>query len=163
MEGQEHRKTQIPFGDWNITIPPAHCGMKLKTPCSFERISQRQISGTMEFDWYHNFCKAISIYLFREKYAPPFNHILAHPNEAMFRSTEYHVIIDFIPYSSLYPMNNKCNQTLTNTSGLLTSTLFSTPFDYFALRCEIVLVECLKRNTLISLSWWLSFIFTIWW
>ena len=78
---------------------------------------------------------------------------LDHPNEAMIQFTWYQFIIAIISYSSLQSSNTKWIRTLTNAPGLLNCAIFSISFAYFASVGEIVLVEWLKRRTLISLPW----------
>jgi len=97
-------------------------------------------NGTAEFDSVDHYTDT-----------PAVHRILDHLNQDTVQFTRHLLIIDYITCSSQKSTNTKWNRTLTNTPGLLPSALFSIPFDFFASVGEIVLLECLKSRTLITL------------
>ena len=62
--------------------------MKMISDSSFDRLTQRGMYGTAEFDLVDH-----------ETSTTAFHHILDHPNEAMVQFTRYLLIIDLNSYS----------------------------------------------------------------
>jgi len=63
LQGPAHLKTLLVVVDIHITIPQRPYMMEIRSACSLKWFSQRQIYGTMEFNWCNGFLKLISIYL----------------------------------------------------------------------------------------------------